>query len=541
MRFLFFAYLLFLMAGVEFLVNYGLDFYPLGVFFILASFGTTSYAITRYQLMDIEVIVKKTLVFAGVFSMVMGVVAVVTGVSQNYLARYFAINPALSTIVCVALAILLYDPTRGVLVRLTDRYLFQKKEDFRKVLNRLSNQIITILDLEKVGKTILATLESSLRLEAGAIVVKNENGENYPLLDSFGFKADDLAFSKESPLIRYFSEREQILNLENEEEKRLLPESVREPLEQMGTRICLPLFIHSELIGLLTLGKKKSDEGFKRDETDYFPTLSGQAAIALSNARLYDILKKSEIDFAQQAKMAAIGTLSAGIGHEVKNPLAAIRIGAEMIQFNKKRGVYKEMPREQYEAVVDDVLQRIIQNVERATGVMERLSSFAKKPKEIKIENVNLEECVDAALSLLKQEFQHYDIVVEKEVPADLPYALADKVQMEDIFLNLLVNARHAIKEKGQITILGYARDGEVEIAVKDTGSGIPKENLEKIFDPFFTTKDVSRNPDKEAIRGTGLGLFLVREFIKKFGGRITVESEAGQGSAFHIFLKAAQ
>jgi len=111
---------------------------------------------------------------------------------------------------------------------------------------------------------------------------------------------------------------------------------------------------------------------------------------------------------------------------------------------------------------------------------------------------------------------------------------------MEDIFLNLFVNARHAIQEKGRITVTGASLDGEVEVAVRDTGGGIAKEHLDKIFDPFFTTKDVSRNPDQNAIKGTGLGLFLVREFIKKFGGRVTVESELGRGTTFHIFLKSA-
>ena len=211
-----------------------------------------------------------------------------------------------------------------------------------------------------------------------------------------------------------------------------------------------------------------------------------------------------------------------------------------MIKFNKKLGVYKEFDKAQYEAVVDDVIERVLHNVTRAAGVIDRLSSFAKKPKEIKIEPVNLEAAADAALTLLKQEFDHYNILVLKEFPPQFPPALADKTQMEDIFLNLFVNARHAIKEKGRITVTGASRDGEVEVAVRDTGGGIDKENLEKIFDPFFTTKDVSRNPDQNAIKGTGLGLFLVREFIKKFGGRVSVESELGRGTTFRIFLKSA-
>jgi len=514
--------------------------YPWGCFGSMVLSSALAYGILRHKLLGVDVFVRKTLVFTGLFGFVMAVVAGVTTVMRSYVGQFFPVNPNLSMAISVLIAILLYDPARASLVNITDKYLFQKKQDIKTILNRLSAQIITILDLEKVGKTILETLQNSLRLETGVILVKNEDGDAYPVLDSFGFQPEETAFPREGELIRYFLEQERPVNLENEEAKKDLPSSILMTLQKMGAHIVLPLFVHSDLIALLILGKKKSDEEYKQDEIDYFPTLAGQGAIALSNARLYDILKKSEVDFAQQAKMAAIGTLSAGIGHEVKNPLAAIKIGVEMIKFNKKLGVYKDLDKAQYEAVVDDVIERVLANVSRAAGVIDRLSSFARKPKEIKIEPVHLPECFHAALALLKQELEHYNIVVNQEFPPGFPPALADKFQMEEIFLNLLVNARHAIKENGQIKIKGSSRNGEIEVAVSDTGAGIPKENLDKIFDPFFTTKDVSRNPDESAIRGTGLGLFLVREFIKKFGGRISVESEVDKGTTFHIFLKQA-
>ena len=542
-RFFLIANLLGYTGGIGcFLPVYNLPYFPFpygpyGVFLLSLVSG---YTILKHRLIDLQFLLKNTIVFAFLFGTIISIFSFVVFIFQNILYEYVNENPFLSTAVSVFIIILVYEPLRLFLVRVTDKYLFQKKEEIRLILNRLSQNIITILDLEEVGKTMLGTLENSLRLEAGAILVKDENGEEYPILGAFGFKSEDLTFNKTSPLIQFFEMHDPILNLENEEEKRGLPESVREPLERMGTHICMPLFVHNELIGILTLGKKKSDEDYKPEETDYFPTLAGQAAIALSNARLYDILKKSEIDFAQQAKMAAIGTLSAGIGHEIKNPLAAIKSGVEMLRLNKKFGVYKDLDKEQYQAIVDDVIERILRNVDRAAGVIDRLSSFAKKPKEIKIEAVDLQECASSALALLQQELEHYNIIVTKEFPSGFPRALADKTQMEDIFLNLFVNARHAIKEKGQIKIVGALRNGEVEVAVKDTGAGIAKEHLEKIFDPFFTTKDVSRNPDPNAIKGTGLGLFLVREFIKKFGGHITVESELGRGTTFRLYLRPA-
>lgn len=524
-----------------FLLVYDVPLPPYGIFIFLLFPIITTYSIIRYRFLDIEVIIKRTLVFAGLFGVVAGTVTTVAYILNTYVAGFIGMPEKVSTGIAIVIAMLLYDPTKTLLVRLTDRYLFQKKEDFRKALTRMSGQIITILDLEKVASTMLSTLQDSLRLEAGTILVKDENGNSFKAVDSFGFQPDEKGFPIDGDFIQYLSTQDRVINLEIEEDKKDIPEKVQKTLENMNTKVCLPLFIHKELIGVLTLGKKKSDEEYKKEETDYFPMLTGQAAIALSNARLYDILKKSEVDFAQQAKMAAIGTLSAGIGHEVKNPLAAIKIGVEMLKFNKKLGVYEKLDKAQYEAIVMDVIERTLTNVERAVGVIDRLSSFAKKPKEIKIEPINLSECFKGTLKLLQQELEHYNIVVDNRLPADLPLAVADRGQMEEIFLNLLVNARHAIKEKGQITVDGVAMNGQIEVSITDTGGGIPKENLDKIFDPFFTTKDVSRNPDANAIKGTGLGLFLVREFIKKFGGRIKVESEVGKGTTFRILLKAAE
>ena len=386
----------------------------------------------------------------------------------------------------------------------------------------------------------MATLRDSLRLESGVILSLDEYGKTYEIIDSFGIRDGHERFPKDSMFIRYFLESEKILNLEEPRKKESLPLLIKEPLDAWGAVICIPLFIHRELTGLLILGKKKSDQEFSEEEIDSFPAVAGQVAIALSNARLYDTLKKSQIDFAQQAKMAAIGTLSAGISHEIKNPLNHIRVGIGMLKLNKRHGVYDKLSRPEFEDEVYKTLEIFEENVLRANNVIERLSSFAKKPKELKIEAVDLRQAVETGLNFLENELRQYGIEVEKDFEKSLPLIQADRHTLEDVFLNLLVNARHAIEQKGKILVKGYVRENELWIDIQDTGKGIPPENLEKIFDPFFTTKDVSRNPDKDAIKGSGLGLFIVKEFVQRFGGHISVDSEPGKGTTFHVAFPAA-
>ena len=496
-----------------------------------------AYIIFRYNFLDIEVIIKRTLVFAGLFSVMTAVVAGMTALTQSFVGQLLHLRYRVSMAVSVAIAIFLYEPLKKLLVNATDKYLFQKKEDIKVILNRLSENIVTILDIEKVGKTILSTLQDSLRLESGAIIIKDENESRYKALDAFGISGRDLQFQRDDEFIQRLPGPGKIMNLEDPAQMELLPHRIQARMQDLKAAICLPLYLSGDLVGLMTLGKKKSDEEFTKDELDYFPTVQSQAAIALSYARAIDILKKSQIDFAQQAKMAAVGTLSAGIGHEIKNPLNNIMGAIGMLKINRKHRLHDNKTKEEMETEIFEVLQVIEENVKRANDVMERLSGFAKKPKELKIEPVNLEKAIEGALAFLGRNFETDNIAVRRNYSPRLPNVLADQHALEDVFMNLLVNARHAIKDKGMITVVTSCHDGEVEASIQDTGAGIAPENLEKIFDPFFTTKDTTRNQDTNTVKGTGLGLFIVRETIKRLGGRIATESKLGGGTTFRIYF----
>ncbi|MDA9101044.1 ATP-binding protein [Omnitrophica bacterium] len=541
LKFFFYGLLLSYLGGVpNFLFGFRIlvpVLMPFGTYFLPLYVGITAYAIIRHNLMDITVIIKKTLVFAGLLTMVMGIVATMTLVTQELLGKFVRISPAISGMLAAMVAIVLYEPTKALLVRATDKYLFQKKEDFKVVLNRLARNIISILDIEEVGKTILSTLRMALRIESGAILIKDENESEFKVHDSFGIEDRELVVHKDDIFLKILHSAEGIIKAETSEEKDAVPAGVRDILNRLNAVIVIPLYLHMDLIGIMTLGKKRSDQEYSQEEIDYFPTVASQVAVSLSNARLYDLLKKSQIDFAQQAKMAAIGTLSAGISHEIKNPLNHIKVGIAMLRMNRKHGIFEQMDRFKMENEIYKTLDILDENVTRANAVIERLSSFAKKPKELKIEPVDLSKTIDMALAFVENEFKKHGIEVQKEFPPDPPMVKGDLHTFEDVFLNLLVNARHAMGEHGRLTIKGVIQNGAYDIMIRDTGQGIDKDNLARIFDPFFTTKDVSRNPDKEAIKGSGLGLFIVREFIQRFGGQIKVESEVGQGTTFHVIF----
>jgi signal transduction histidine kinase len=312
-----------------------------------------------------------------------------------------------------------------------------------------------------------------------------------------------------------------------------LPRNIVRDMNTLKVELAIPLVLHQRMIGILTLGKKKSDEDFSSDDIDIILPLARTLSIAISNAELFDQLSKTQAEAAQREKMAVIGTLSAGINHEICNPLGIVRGQCEAFMLNLKEGLYKNKTKEELLEKAMTIMEKTIKEVDRATGVTKRLSSFAKPIKEIKVDEVKIIDEINEVMALVGHELKLEKIDVIKDIPENLPSITADRKQVEEIFFNLIRNAGQAIGEKGTITIKARSNgNGKVIIDIKDTGHGIPEDKIEQIFNPFYTTKE----PGK----GTGLGLFIVRQIVEKNRGTISVKSKVGTGTTFTLEFPAA-
>lgn len=292
------------------------------------------------------------------------------------------------------------------------------------------------------------------------------------------------------------------------------------------------MVLHDEVMGILSLGKKKSDEDYTQDDMDILLPLARTLAIAISNAKLFDELGKTQAEAAQKEKMAVIGTLSAGINHEICNPLGIARGQCEAFLLNIKDGLYNDKSPDELLTKAKDIMAKVIKETDRATAITKKLSTFAK-PAKGDAELVNIDKEVDDVLSLVGYELKLEKIELEKQVPKELPNIFVDRKQFQEVLFNLIRNAGQAIGEKGKIAISAREWKGKVCIDIKDTGSGIPEEKLKELFNPFFTTKE----PGK----GTGLGLFIVRQVVEKNGGRIYLkETKVGEGTTFTVEFPVA-
>lgn len=248
---------------------------------------------------------------------------------------------------------------------------------------------------------------------------------------------------------------------------------------------------------------------------------NGQATGAIELSR--DIT--NEIDnqrsLLQQSKLMSIGRLAAGVAHEINNPLTTILTTALLIQedIDPENPIYKELG-----VIAGETL--------RCRKIVLALLDFARQGKPLKKEH-NLKELIEDVVLLTRKQAAFKDVLVESDCAANMGSIQMDKGQLQQAFINLILNGIESTNSGGKVTVVaGISRDPKfAEIEIRDTGQGVPKEDLDKIFDPFYTTKE----------NGTGLGLAITSGIIDQHGGVITVGSQLGQGSVFTIRLPLRQ
>jgi two-component system NtrC family sensor kinase len=242
-------------------------------------------------------------------------------------------------------------------------------------------------------------------------------------------------------------------------------------------------------------------------------------ASALNNMLME--LKRREGQLIDTRKMAAIGNLTAGIAHELNNPLNNISLTTESLIDE-----FDEWNREEKLKM----LNVIFSQVERASTTVANLLDFTRRDED-SFEEISINGVVDSTLKLVSNEINLNNITLDVHLHDNLPRIKGNAHNLQQVFLNLFLNATQAMPDGGKLSIVSYVEDSSIRIDISDTGVGISEENMDKVFEPFFTTKEVGR--------GTGLGLSVSYGIIKRHRGTIAVESKLGKGTKFSITLPA--
>ncbi|MDY7038949.1 MAG: ATP-binding protein, partial [Thermodesulfobacteriota bacterium] len=306
--------------------------------------------------------------------------------------------------------------------------------------------------------------------------------------------------------------------------------------EGLQATVYIPLISKDKPVGVMSVSSH-SQFKFSLDYVEFLTAIGNQIGVAVDNANLYKNLERAyqELKEAQQQviraeKLASLGKLAATIAHEINNPLAAVLTYIRLMMKLMKRGRFTS------ERVLD--ISRYLDTMEAETArcgeIVKNLLTFSRQSKMI-IETNMVEEIIEKTLILISHDLKMKAIKVVKDIEPGLPKIQCDFKQIQQVFLNLIINASESMSDEGTLTISVSRpkKEDVLEIVISDTGHGITDEDLKNIFEPFFTTKEEGK--------GVGLGLSVVYGIITRHNGSIEVESRFEEGSAFKVRLPIVQ
>lgn len=599
-KWLFFSSLLgYLGGGTNFMLVYGIEIpyvTPFANYAVLAYGISVAYIILRYRFLDIEVIIKKTIVFAGLFALVMTIVGLMTAVTQALIGKFFTIRPSYSLAIGVILAIYLYEPTRRFLINLTDQFLFQKRFDYRKLLKDASMGLTRITSLKRQLNLMSHFLTMRARIKSVSIFMPEGEREDYVLKEfrsSNGQLQPDKIIYPQAEIVRYlkreyknpflrFYEVDELAEgyARNLQAEKYDFKIIREEMIRLHADLIIASFYQSHLNGILVLGPKKSDEIYTDEDINVFAAIAQESAIAIENARLFDEkirrtveleglnreleqsnerLRETQASLIVAEKNATMVGMAKAIGHEVYNPLCTVEGRAELLERKMKQimprilelssasnnGDDAELNRATFETMIDYV-KRIESSARRIKVAVQTLTNILKESKgEMTALNflVLWKESVEATrFSTYDENLSFCDF--KENIKANL-LIFGNLEQLMQVFTNLIKNAYEAMSgiKQRQISIKAEVDPKNPKMArieFADNGPGMTKEIQRKIFQQGFTTKVAKDKGIGTA--GQGQGLYVCKHIIESVHkGEMSVESEVGQGAKFIILLPLAE
>ena len=528
---IFWAFVIGFIASIDFIQSYGYEFYPTGYVFVTLWVLIVTYAIVRYQLLDITVIFNKerllgyaqVLAIIPFFFVILVLIRAFTG-SMHYLLA--------GTLVAAFIIVAeLLSNMREQMELAVGKVLFRRRYDAYRTLTQFSNAMVSVLDLTELSTKFRNTMISVMGIQTGSLFYKDDTNKFLPLLVWGGDEeiVRKMKLLEDEPLPSRLEDTGEIL-IQEEIEKRPSTEylqDVSDQLKSLESEVCFPLTSHRRMVGFFNLGNKKNRAMYSNEDLTLLGTLAQSLAIALDNGLLYEDLKRQKNLMRRTDRLRSLETIAGGFAHEIRNPLTSIKTFVQLAPLRRED-----------EEFVNSFSKVVSEDVSRIERLIQEILDYARYMQP-KLGEEDLNDVVDSSLYFVGVKAEGKGITIEKDYGEGLPRILMDRQQIKQVLLNLFLNAMDSMLDGGNLVVrthrLTRGDDKDwVQIVVGDSGSGITKENLEHIFDPFFTTKHESKERE-----GTGLGLSIVHQIIQEHRGSIEVQSQVGEGTTFYITLPA--
>jgi len=414
-----------------------------------------------------------------------------------------------------------------------DRLFYRRRWEALQELNQFNARLENLTDLDKLSRSLIPLVQRAMECSPVVLILPDRHNDTvWSAMEVGNVAASTSTIDWPSPwlktMTRYhdFYVASEMFALSN---WLAGPKKNRELIQEMDINLFLPLKCGGELVGLLLLGPKASGRAFSTDEIELLKQVGVSAAAAIEKALLYkevrlqlEELKETQAQLLQSGRLASVGTLAAGVAHEVNNPNFAIAGMTELL-LARPESHLKTPEALQYVTIISEMSDRIAR-------VVQDMLVYSRN--ELIPALVDLNQVADSTLRLVAHRLDGRGIRVRKAFHPNPINTRAVSNQLQQALMNLVLNAVDAMEPGQTLTLSTGMTAGRAWISCADTGRGISRENLNRIFDAFFTTKPAGK--------GTGLGLHITHKIVQDSGGEIEVQSQEGEGSTFTIYLPAA-
>ena len=552
-------------GATAFFPVFGWPIFPWGMYLVILYPLLMTYAIVRHRLLDIQLVVTRTGIFVLIYCIVIGIPAFLIFQMRGLLEQQLGVNwwllPAGSFSLLSFIGPFIYMTVQ----RRAEAVLSREQKAYQQTLLQASRGMTLIKDLTRLLTLIVHILTKTIRITHARIFLWDSGSKQFICKAARGdhHKQGSDAISEIAALIQHIQKTKEPLVLEEIRAQgsavlKLSDEVIRE-MEKLDAAVIVPSFVQDRLLGFVVLGDKKSKRLYTESDLDTLATLANQAALAIENCIFLSEFENQQMHFFQTAKMADLGTMASGISHQVNNRFNTIGIGAEYTTMRDLKQLKKFMEEHNLPGLkpiiesLEDTMQKIRDDASKGGEIAENLLNFSRKSEGFQA--VDLDKAVQTCIRLwgCKRDLSLIDF--ENKVSHDLPKIHGNFSQVEEVLFNLMDNAYDATLMKREAWELGKLEkpEGEwkgkvsvsarpfqredknyLEIAIQDNGIGMDAATRQHIFIPFFTTKG-------SAIKGTGLGLYVMKRIVEAHEGEIQVDSEYGVGTTFRVLFHQAK
>ncbi len=511
-----------------------------------------AWGVLRRELFDVRLAAKSSAAYSAVTLGLTGLFALTITFADAVVGRFDvdARSPMFS-VGFLFLAILLFNPLRVRVQGLVDRFFDRDRAAYRRAVREISEAMVSMLSAREIVDRILVAVSDTMGVERSLVLLMDEEAaalRNEAARGDWDDGATEFTLAPDHAIARALWMRRRELTREDfdEEPDPELREECRDVFDTLDVELLVPILFGVDLLGVIAVGRKLSGEGLGPDERQLLRTLANQSAIAIENARAFDEiaqlnktlevrvdertqeLRETQAQLVQSEKMRSLGQLVAGVAHELNNPIGFVHANLQLLDDYVGRLLDPDLDpekRRKAQEAIAKLLSRSREGTERVKQIVQDLRTFSRTD-QAELQQVQLEDEIDRTLALIEARLK--GIRVERDY-GELPPVRCFAGQLNQVFLNLLMNACDALEGEGTIRIKARAEGDGVVLVFEDDGPGMPDDVLSRIFEPFFTTKPVGQ--------GTGLGLSLSHGIVARHGGVMRVESRPGEGARFTIRL----